>query len=292
MEKIGFIGLGAMGNPMAANLANNGYEVSVFDVNKEAMKSLKDVNPSIILCESVAQLAKEQDVIFTSLPNGSIVEAIMLGNDGVLESCKMGAVVVDLSSVAPETSRKMYKEAKAHGVSYLDIPVSGGVAGAKAGSLTMMAGGDEETFNHILPVLETIGKNIYYIGESGSGDAMKLVNNMMLGCNAAALAEALTLGDRLGLSLSTMKKIIDISSGRSYVSDAKLEKFIMQNQYDGGFAIALQHKDIGLALEAAKSVKTPLMMAGMAEQIYELAISKGFERKDISALTKMWMENE
>lgn len=292
MKMIGFIGLGAMGNPMAANLAKSGYSVSVYDVNKEAMQKLKDDNPSVILCDTVSQLAKEQEIIFASLPNGAIVESTMLGSDGVLESCNKGTIVVDLSSVAPETSRHMNSIALKLGVSYLDIPVSGGVTGAAAGTLTMMAGGDEEAFNLILPVLETLGKNIYYIGASGAGDAMKLVNNMMLGCNAAAMAEALTLGEKLGLSLSTMKKIIDISSGRSYVSDAKLEKFIMQEQYDGGFAITLQHKDIGLALEAAKSVKTPLMMAGMAEQIYELAISKGFERKDISALTKMWMENE
>lgn len=291
MEKIGFIGLGSMGNPIASNLAKAGYELYVFDVSKDAVDKIKTVYPSVTQCVTIAKLAGHSDIIFSSLPNDAIVNSTMLGANGIITHCSENTIVIDLSSVAPNTSRNIYEEAKKCGVRYMDIPVSGGVAGAAAGTLSLMAGGDRDTFDRILPILKIIGKNIRYIGTSGTGDAMKLVNNMLLGCNMAALAEALNLGIHLGLDLSTMKQIISISSGRSYASEAKLEKFIMEDCYDDGFAVSLQHKDIGLALEAAKSTKVPLMMAGMAEQIYALAMSKGYSRKDISVLARMWMDN-
>lgn len=290
LEKvIGFIGLGAMGKPMAENFLKAGYELNVFDVSALVMEKWKKTSAN--LCKNVTEVAEESDIIFSSLPNGKIVQSIMEGEEGVLASCKTGSVIVDLSSVAPETSENLCQKAGEKGVCYLDSPVSGGVTGAQKGTLTLMVGGDREAYEAVLPELNCIGKNIFYIGKSGSGDAMKIVNNLLLGCNMAALAEALILGEKCGLDLKTMKEIISISSGRSYVSEAKLENFIMPESYEGGFAISLQHKDLSLALEAGKAVTMPLPMTSMAAQIYELAKAEGLSRKDISALVKMWSEH-
>ena len=138
------------------------------------------------------------------------------------------------------------------------------------------------------PVFDVLGKNIYHVGEVGGGDAIKMVNNLLLGCNMAALAEALTLGVKCGLSVETMKEVISVSSGRSYAMDAKLEKFIMADQFTGGFAVDLQYKDLGLALEASRDEKVPLPMTAAAVQIYEAARAKGQGREDMSSVVKVW----
>lgn len=221
MKTIGFIGLGAMGNPMAKNFVKNGYNVLVYDVSENAVEALAKEGAK--RCDTVAELAESSEVIFASLPNGKIVESIMTGEAGVIASAKKGSCIVDLSSVAPETSVRMYELAKKKEIAYLDAPVSGGVAGAGAGTLTIMVGGDREAFEKISTELYCIGKNVFYIGKTGNGDAMKIVNNLMLGCNMAALAEALTLGEKCGLDLETMNRIVSISSGRSYAQEAKME---------------------------------------------------------------------
>lgn len=286
MKTIGFIGLGAMGNPMAKNFVKNGYNVLVYDVSENAVEALAKEGAK--RCDTVAELAESSEVIFASLPNGKIVESIMTGEAGVIASAKKGSCIVDLSSVAPETSVRMYELAKKKEIAYLDAPVSGGVAGAGAGTLTIMVGGDREAFEKISTELYCIGKNVFYIGKTGNGDAMKIVNNLMLGCNMAALAEALTLGEKCGLDLETMNRIVSISSGRSYAQEAKMEKFIMPGTFEGGFAVALQHKDLTLALETAKKEKMPLPMTAAASQVYGLAEAMEYGRQDISVVTKMW----
>lgn len=286
MKTIGFIGLGAMGNPMAKNFVKSGYSVLVYDVSESAVEAL--TREGAKGCSTVAELAESSEVIFASLPNGKIVESIMMGATGVISYAKKGSCIVDLSSVAPETSVRMYELAKKKEINYLDAPVSGGVAGAEAGTLTIMVGGDLAAFEKISPELQCIGKNIFYIGKTGNGDAMKIVNNLMLGCNMAALAEALTLGKKCGLDIETMNRIVSISSGRSYVQEAKMEKFIIPEIFEGGFAVALQNKDLVLALETAKKEKMPLPMAATASQIYGLAEAMEYGRQDISVITKMW----
>lgn len=284
--KVGFIGIGNMGKPMAENLLKAGYEVNVYDLVKEPVEEM--AAKGAVACETNTELASKSDVIFTSLPNGKIVESVMTGENGVIAACKEGAVIIDMSSVAPSTTEQMAKIAAGHGVSYVDAPVSGGTAGAKAGTLTIMVGADEETYAKIKPVLEVIGKNIYLMGKAGLGDAMKIVNNMLFGCNMAALAEALVLGVKCGLKPETMKEIISVSSGGSYALNAKMEKFIMNDQFNGGFAMALQHKDLGLALEAGKDVGVPTPVAGLATQMFQCGMAEGLSREDMSAVIKVY----
>jgi len=284
--KIGFIGLGAMGKPMAVNLLKEGYAVFAFDVNRTNVDEIKPLGATA--CENGSAVAAAADVIITSLPNAAIVEAVMVGAEGIFGQCQKGTVIVDMSSVSPSSTLKMAAIAAPMGISYVDAPVSGGTKGAEAGTLTIMVGATEAVFEKIKPILEVIGSDIYHVGPTGTGDAVKIVNNLMLGCNMATLAEALILGVKCGLKVETMQQIISKSSGRSYVMDAKLEKFIMKDDFEGGFAMDLQHKDLGLALEAGKENNIPLPMTALATQIFESGRASGLGREDMSAIIKVW----
>jgi 2-hydroxymethylglutarate dehydrogenase len=283
---IGFIGVGAMGNPMAQNLLKNGYKVNVYDLVPEQVKNLVELGA--VSCPSGTEVARNSDLVITSLPNAKIVESVMTGPEGVIANCKPGTVIMDMSSVAPSTTQQMAKIASKAQVHYIDAPVSGGVAGASAGTLTIMVGCEPEIFDQIQPVLNVLGKNIFHVGPAGAGDAIKIVNNLLLGCNMAALAEALVLGVKCGLSPETMRDVIKVSSGRSYAFEAKVDKFILANQFNGGFAVDLQFKDLGLALDAGKDVSTPLPMTALATQVFGAARAKGLNKQDISSVIKVW----
>lgn len=284
--KIGFIGVGAMGKPMAQNLLKADYQVYVYDLIAANVQQLSE--QGAISCSSGNEVATRADLIITSLPNAKIVETVMTGPKGVIAACQPGSVIMDMSSVAPETTRQMAKLAENRQVKYIDAPVSGGVAGAQAGTLTIMVGSDVETFERIKPVLQVLGKNIYHVGEAGLGDAIKIVNNLLLGCNMAALAEALVLGVKCGLTPEIMQEVIKVSSGRSYAFEAKMEKFILADAFEGGFAVDLQFKDLGLAMDAGKDVSMPLPITAAASQVFATARAKGLNRQDISSIIKVW----
>ena len=216
------------------------------------------------------------------------VAAVVHGHKIGAAGEKPGTIIVDMSSVAPGTTQKMAKVAAEHGVKYMDAPVSGGTIGAQKGTLTIMCGADEETFEKAKPVLEAIGKRIMRIGGTGMGDAMKIVNNMLLGANMASLAEALVLGAKLGLDNKTMYDVISTSSGNSYVVDAKMKKFIMPDKFEPGFAMDVQYKDLTLAQEAARGVKMPIPMSATCTAVYEQARAAGYGMEDMSAVIKLW----
>jgi 2-hydroxymethylglutarate dehydrogenase len=260
--------------------------VHVFDLIAANVRELEGAGAKP--CAGNRELAGKSDLIITSLPNAKIVESVMTGDEGIFAVCKPGTIIMDMSSVAPGTTKAMAKAAEKSGLKYMDAPVSGGVAGASAGTLTIMTGCDQDTFEKVAPVLNVLGKNIFHVGEAGMGDAIKIVNNLLLGANMAALAEALVLGVKLGLNPQTMKEVISVSSGRSYALEAKFDKFIMADSFDGGFAVDLQYKDLGLALEAARDTASPLPLTAAAIQVFEAARAKGLNRKDISSVIKVW----
>jgi 2-hydroxymethylglutarate dehydrogenase len=284
--KLGFIGLGAMGNPMAENIAKSDRELYVYDIDREAVEAL--TNHNTISCASPKEVAEHADMIMMSLPNAHIVEKVILGQDGILATAGTGKVIIDLSSVSPQTTCKMSIEAGAKGHEYIDAPVSGGVAGAVAGSLTIMVGGETKVFKKIKPILDLIGKKITHVGDVGSGDAVKIINNMLLGANMVAVAEAIVLGKKAGLSAKIMHDIIGSSSGQSYVLDNKLPNFIMKRNFQGGFAIDLQFKDLELAVDMGKHLGHPLPATNMAQQVFEVARACGYGKEDISAVVKVW----
>ncbi len=284
--KIGFVGLGVMGRNMASNLVRAGYEVTVSDLVQPAVDELVALGAKE---EKVgAVLASQQDIIFTSLPNSAIVEAVILGKNGILEGAKEGTIIIDLSSITPKTVTNMAKKALAKGVKLMDSPVSGGEAGAKQGTLTLMVGGDTEDFEKVLPVLGAIGKNIKHVGPAGAGATIKLVNNLLLGVNMVAVAEAMALGKKAGIETQTMYNIISESSGSSYALKAKYDNFIAKRNFDPGFMIDLQYKDLQLAVDTAKDLQMPLMLGNVAQQTYEIARAMGMGREDISAVLKIY----
>jgi len=186
--------------------------------------------------------------------------------------------------VTPGHTQKMAALAASKGVEYLDAPVSGGVSGAVAGTLTIMVGGEATVFERCQDILQVIGQKLYHVGAVGAGDTLKLVNNMLLGINMAGVAEALTLGAKAGLDPKVMLEVIGVSSGRSYALEAKVPNFVLKGNFEPGFAIDLQYKDLEMATQTAKELGMPLLLTNMAQQIYETAKANQLGRKDISAV--------
>jgi 3-hydroxyisobutyrate dehydrogenase len=286
--KLGFIGLGAMGRPMAARLLQAGHELFVYDVSATAVEEL--AKQKATSCATPAAVAKAAEMTLLSLPNAAIVARVMAGAEGVFAGAAVGHTVIDLSSVDPKSTRRLAAEAETKGIDYMDAPVSGGVAGAAAGSLTIMLGARVDSVAKVMPVLTVLGKKIVHVGDVGAGDAVKIVNNLLLGANMAALAEALVLGIKLGLEAEIMADIIGQGSGKSYVLDAKMQNFIMKGHFKPGFAVDLQYKDLGLAMDAASDANMPLPMTSQAIQIFEMARAKGYGNEDISSVVKVWEE--
>lgn len=286
--KIGFIGLGVMGKRMATNVLKGKYELAVFDLNKDAVKDLQQLGAKA--CETPCEVAQNSDVVLTSLPNSAIVENVVLGENGILEGAKEGTVIVDLSSITPKTIQNIAKKASEKGVEVLDAPVSGGAAGAEKGTLTIMVGGKKEVFEKVLPVLNCIGTKVNHVGDVGAGDTVKLVNNLLLGVNMVAVAEALTLGVKAGLKPEILYDIISQSSGSSYALTAKYNNFIAKGNFEPGFMIDLQYKDLQLAVDTSKDLKMPLIIGNLAQQLFEMARAKGLGSEDISAVIKLYEE--
>ncbi len=287
--KVGFIGIGAMGKPMAQNLLKSAdIKLLVYDVNRVAMEELAAAGA--VVCASPRELADAAAVIIMMLPNAAIVESTLTGEQGVLAGGQAGKIIIDMSSVAATSTRKMAALAAAKGLAYIDAPVSGGVTGATAGTLTIMVGGETAAVQAVRPILEKLGKKIYHVGDSGAGDSIKVVNNLLLGINMAAVAEALVLGVKSGLDPKVMLEIIKESSGRSYALEVKTANFILKNSFAAGFAIDLEYKDLELAMETAKSLDVPLPVGATVQQIFAMAKAKGLGREDISAVIKVWEE--
>ncbi|SHI32536.1 3-hydroxyisobutyrate dehydrogenase [Dethiosulfatibacter aminovorans DSM 17477] len=286
MKKIGFIGLGVMGKNMASNILSAGYELTVYDVIEANVEDM--VSKGALAGSSPADVASKSEVVFTSLPNSAIVEAVVLGENGVLSGCEEGTIIVDLSSITPKSIRKIHKICSDKNVEVVDAPVSGGAAGAEKGTLTIMIGGSKEVVEKITHVLSSIGSKINHVGEIGAGDTVKAVNNLLLGANMVAVAEALVLGKKAGLLADTMYDIISKSSGGSYALNAKYDNYISKGNFDPGFMIDLQYKDLQLAIDTAKDLQVPLVTGNMAQQMFEAARAEGFGKEDISAVIKVF----
>lgn len=284
--KVGFIGLGVMGKSMALNILKGGYELFVSDLNKDAVADLVDNGASKKNCPK--EIAEESDVVFLSLPNSNIVEQVVLGENGVLEGSKPGMVIVDLSSITPKTIQNISNIASKKGVEVLDAPVSGGASGAEKGSLTIMVGGSKETLDKIMPVMNLIGDKVNLVGDVGAGDTVKLVNNLLLGANMVAVSEAFALGVKAGLAPEILYDIISKSSGSSYALTAKYKNYIAKGNFEPGFMIDLQYKDLQLAVDTAKDLKVPLTIGNITQQMFEIARAEGLGSKDISAMINVF----
>jgi 3-hydroxyisobutyrate dehydrogenase len=285
-RKIGFIGLGAMGNYMAKNLIKAGYDLTVYDINSKPVEELVSLGAK--RARTCAETAKAGAVIITMLPADDEVKAAVLGPEGVLEGTKAGTVLIDMSSIGPHTSKQVAAEAKKKGVKFLDAPVSGGTTGAEKATLTIMVGGDKALLDEHMQILQTMGKTIYHVGDVGMGETVKMVNQMLVGINLAGIVEALVLGTKLGVKPEVLYKIIRASSGNSFLLDSRVPNYIFSGNFtQPGFAVDLLRKDLGLALESGKINKIPLFMTGQAYQCYTRATAEGLGKKDMSSVIEL-----
>ena len=290
---IGFIGLGNMGAPMALNLLKAGHNVYVYDLVEAAVQMLEAAGASRE--SSPAQVASQEiDILITMLPAAVHVKKVYLGEDGVLAAVGKHVLLIDSSTIDPQTARDVAAQATAQGNAMLDAPVSGGTGGAQAGTLTFMVGGEKETFDKALPVLEAMGKNIVYCGGTGNGQVAKVANNMLLGISMIGAAEAMNLGVSLGMDPKILAGIINTSSGRCWSTEVYnpypgvVETAPASKGYAGGFGTDLMLKDLGLATEAAKAAKVPVVLGGAAQQLYQTFSAQGNGQLDFSAIIKLF----
>ena len=294
MTQIAFIGLGHMGLPMARNLLKNGFAVCVFDLVKEAVDTL--VTEGAQPAGSAADAVRGAAVVVSMLPASRQVESLYLGEDGLLEKIAADALVLECSTIAPDSARKVHAAAAAKGIALLDAPVSGGTAGAAAGTLTFMVGGEASHLERARPVLEAMGKNIFHAGPDGAGQVAKVCNNQLLAVHMIGTAEAMALGVASGLDPAVLAEIMRQSSGGNW----SLEKYnpwpgVMENVpasrgYSGGFMAELMAKDLGLAQEAAQATGSSTPMGALALQLYRMLLKQGDGRLDFSAVQKLFVE--
>lgn len=278
---VGFIGLGNMGNPMAANVMKGGFALAVFDKNPQAMANL--VAAGARKAESAQEVAKTVDVLLTCLPGSPEVESLYLGPEGVIACAQAGSVLVDLSSVLPSTPRKLEPLAKTRGLQFLEAPVSGGVTGARAATLAIMTGGEAAVLERVRPILRAIGPNIYHVGPAGAGNTIKAINNMMSSCNALTMMEGLMVGLKAGLDLATMHAVIKDSSGNSNALP-RVERCLIPRNFEPGFKVQLMNKDLETFSTIAKELHVPVSFANIAQRYQQAALAAGLGEKDTSVV--------
>ena len=283
--KIGFIGLGIMGRPMAKNLIKAGHELTVFDFNKEAVADL--VSCGAAAAESNKDLASKVDVVITMVPNSPQVRAAVLGKDGVVEGAKEGLVLVDMSSIDPTESKKIGAELAEHGIEMLDCPVSGGEPKAIDGTISVMCGGKKELFDKYYDMLMAMAGSVVYVGDLGSGNVAKLANQMVVAINIAAVAEALTFAKKVGTDPELVYQAIRGGLAGSTVMDAKAPMMLAGN-YKPGFRIELHIKDLNNALNAAHAISSPAPLTAEMMEIMQFLRSEGCDKEDHSSIVKYY----
>jgi 3-hydroxyisobutyrate dehydrogenase len=274
-SRIGFVGLGNMGRPMADNLLKAGFELAVADVDPRRLAGL---GVKALLPASLAALGEMSDLVITMLPDGKIVRKALLGEDGgndnVLDGLKPGALVVDMSSSAPVGTRTLGAELAERGIALVDAPVSGGVKRAIDGTLAIMVGGAEADIARCRPLLAAMGRDIFPTGPLGSGHAMKALNNYVSAAGLAAAAEAVLVGERFGLDPTAMVDILNASTGRNNATENKFKQFILPKRYAAGFTMELMAKDLRTALETAEATATPTPLAAACIKLWNAAEAK------------------
>lgn len=294
MTTIAFIGLGNMGGPMAQNLIKAGHALQVFDLAPAALDAAKQAGANV--AASAADAIAGADVVISMLPASRHVESLYLGADGLVAKIAPGTLVIDCSTIAPASSRKVAEAASARGLDFIDAPVSGGTAGATAGTLTFIVGGDAAALERARPFLEKMGKNIFHAGGHGAGQVAKIANNMLLAIHMAGTAEALALGVANGLDPKVLSEIMVKSSGRNWSLElynpwpGVQESVPASRGYSGGFGSALMLKDLGLAVEAAVSAGSAIPLGELARNLYQMHCqSAGGE--DFSSILKLYRKD-
>ena len=282
MTKIGFIGLGIMGKPMAANLLAAGHELF--------LKTRRDVPPDLIAaggkaCANAREVAEKADIVITMVPDTPQVEEVLFGKDGVGEGLASGKIVVDMSSISPIATKEFAKRVNALGADYLDAPVSGGEVGAKAASLTIMIGGPEAAFDRVKPIFEKLGKNITLVGGNGDGQTTKVANQIIVALNIEAVAEALLFASKAGADPARVRQALMGGFAASRILEVHGERMVKRT-FDPGFRIELHQKDLNLALQGAKTLGVSLPNTASAQELFNVCAAHGGKAWDHSAMVR------
>lgn len=288
MMRVGFIGLGTMGLPMVKNLIQAQFEVWVIS------RSRGPVEKALFLGAKEAQhpadLASKVDILLTCLPMTETIEQVYFGSNGIISGVTEGLIVIEHSTVSPELNKRQEEALLAAGGRFMDAPLSGGPMGAKAGTLTIMCGGEQEVFEKSYPVLEAMGKTIELIGPVGSGSVVKLLNNMLVGIHTAALSEAFVMGAKAGIEPALIHKILQVSTGHSFMIDRTVD-LIQDRDFEQRFMVDLLYKDMKLATSLARQLGVEAELGALSEKIIGEVSDRGYGKQDVSAIIRRIEEN-
>jgi 3-hydroxyisobutyrate dehydrogenase len=285
---VAFIGVGAMGRPMMANLVKKGFTVTVFDLSPAALDAAVKLGAKA--AASAADAAKAGDLVVTIVPSSTHAETAYLGANGVAEGVARGRLCIDMSTIDPAVSRKIGDALAARGVRFIDAPVSGGVPRATDGTLAIMVGGEAKDVEEARPVLSAMGTNVIHVGPVGAGEVAKLCNNLVAGVAAVAVAEAFRIAEGFGVDPNVLTDVISKSSGNTWVMEHNnpvpgiVARAASSRDYEPGFTTDLMAKDLGLAVNAARQLRVPVVVSPAAQQALRLASSHGLGRKDFSSV--------
>lgn len=282
MNMVGFVGLGRMGRPMASNLSRKGFRLAVHDINRDAVAELELLQAKGVA--SVAEATRDSEVVVTMLPNSAVVTAVVAGEGGILQHAKRGTLIMDMSTVSPETTDALAAKAAEKGIAFVDAPVGRLAAHADRGESLFMVGASASDFERVKPLLEAMGNTIYHCGAVGTGTRTKLVNNLLAVASCQLNAEALALSQRFGLDLA---RTLDVLYGTTAVNGQLKVNWpakVLIGDIAPGFAIDLAHKDLSLIIEAANSARVPMPMVAAAREAFSAARASGFGGQDFSAM--------
>jgi 3-hydroxyisobutyrate dehydrogenase len=286
--KVGFVGLGNMGNPMASNLIKAGHQLTVHDLRREAATNLLEMGANWV--DAPKDVVTGNEVVFTSLPVPRDVEAVVLGENGIMEGATQGTVYMDLSTNSPTAIRRIHDVCAERGVVVLDAPVSGGVYGAAAATLAVMVGGDQAVYDRMKPTLDAIGSHVVYCGPIGNGMVCKICNNLLSMGIGVLMTEALTLGVKAGVDLATLADVIANSSGGNRRLTEKFPRYLFKGNFEPGFATALAAKDVRLATDLGREYGIPMELSNLVDQRHVEAMFRGWGPEDSDAVSKIQEE--
>jgi 2-hydroxy-3-oxopropionate reductase len=280
-KRVGFIGLGIMGRPMAKNVLSKGFPLAVYNRSAAAVEELAKLGARA--CQCAREVAEQAEVILTCLPDSPDVEQVILGANGVLEGARRGSIIADMSTISPQVSIHLAEAAAAKGVQMLDAPVSGGDKGAIAGTLSIMVGGDKAAFDQCLEIFQAMGSKIVHVGKIGAGGYTKLANQIMVALQLEAMAEGLVLGAKAGVDPALMVEAIGAGLARCGVLEVRAPT-VLEGNFDPGFMIRLHLKDLRLALEAGHALGVPLPVTAVVREMYNALQVTGKGNRDHSAI--------
>lgn len=287
---IGFIGLGIMGKPMAGHIASAGYRLSVYDIDQTRSEEVANEHPGVQAVSSPKAVAEAAEIVISMLPSGQFVREAALGDSGLIHGFRSGSILLDTSSCEPwitvDTAGALAKQ----GVDMVDAPVSGAQVGAINAALVFMVGGDDEPVRRVSPLLDVMGEQVFHLGPTGAGHAMKCINNLITAVTLLATAEGLTIGKEFGLDPDVMTDVINVSTGESWISHTHIKQRITSRKFDDPFKLGLMVKDIEIAMKLAAQLDLPLRLSGLNQELWTAAREHQGADTSVSNLVR-WLEH-